>query len=292
MENSIVKSLRIIGVSIAAFGFNSCANIGWGSNNEPHSLSAENSIALDKVLSGAQRIDSARDKFRHPKETLAFFGIKPNDKVLEIWPGQGWYTSILAPYLKNGGEYYAALGYSANPSEQTLKGRENFKKKFADTEVFGNLKYAFFGAGSPEIVAPNSLDKVLTFRNVHNWMGGGFADKAFTDFYAILKPGGYLGIVEHRANADKPQDPKAASGYVREDTVIELATKAGFKLVAKSEINANPKDTKDHPFGVWTLPPVLSTASQGQAPNPQFDSSKYKEIGESDRMTLLFIKPK
>lgn len=269
----------------------SCANTKLPENNL--TTKSANTNVLESVLLGAQRIDANRDIYRHPKETIEFFGIKPTDKVLEIWPGQGWYTSILAPYLKSGnGEYVAALTYSPKPSEQALKNIENFKNKFANSpDVYGKVNIIYFGNGSPQLLQNNSVDKVLTFRNVHNWMGAGFADKAFTDFYAVLKPGGYLGVVEHRANSNLAQDPKAADGYVREDIVIEMATKAGFKLIAKSEINANPKDTKDHPFGVWTLPPVLRTSKTGQAPNPQFDSNKYKEIGESDRMTLLFVKP-
>lgn len=286
-----IEIKRFMGSAFLALALTSCAS-GEKGMKSAELMPAELS-ALDNVLKGSQRIDAHRDIFRHPKETLAFFKIKPNDKVLEIWPGQGWYTTILAPYLKTGGgEYSAALSYNANPSEQLLKSYDAYKGKFANSpEVFGKVSIAYFGNGSPSIAQPNSFDKVLTFRNVHNWMGAGFADKAFADFYSVLKPGGYLGIVEHRASANNPQDPKAADGYVREDIVIEMATKAGFKLVGKSEINANPKDTKDHPFGVWTLPPVLRTSKFGQPANAEFDSSKYKAIGESDRMTLLFVKP-
>lgn len=249
--------------------------------------------ALNDAINSSLRIDAHRDVFRHPKETLGFFGVKPSDKVIEIWPSGGWYTSIIAPYLKTGGgEYIGALAYSPAPSERLVQSINNYKAKFADKpDVYGKVSVTYFGNGSPELAPPSSIDKVLSFRNVHNWMGGGFEDKAFADFYAVLKPGGYLGIVEHRAKTDKPQDPKGSSGYVREDYVIALAQKAGFQLVGKSEINANPKDNTDHPFGVWTLPPVSQTAPRGQPANPAFDTAKYKEIGESDRMTILFKKP-
>lgn len=286
---SVFKKLLLGSLGFLVLG--SCA-----SNSDKTNLNVVdlNSSDLIAAISGAQRIDAHRDIYRHPKETLGFFEIKPSDKVLEIWPGQGWYSTIIAPYLKNGnGEYIAALTHSENPSEQTLKNIQNFKDKFTNnTAIYGNVNITYFGAKSPELSVPNSVDKVLTFRNIHNWMGAGFAEKAFKDFYWVLKPGGVLGVVEHRANNDKPQDLKAADGYVREDYVIELATKAGFKLVSSSSVNNNPKDTKDHPFGVWTLPPNLRTSKFGQPANPDFDSSKYKEIGESDRMTLKFVKPK
>lgn len=253
----------------------------------------ENQRVLAAAIASHLRVMPERDVYRHPLDTLLFFGVKPTDKVIEIWPSSGWYTSIIAPYLKSGGgEYIAALSYSANPSANLLRSIETYKDKFVnEPESYGKVSLTYFGNGSGALGAPNSVDKVLSFRNVHNWMGAGFQDKAFADFYAVLKPGGYLGIVEHREKADRPQDPKGSSGYVREDVVIAMAQKAGFQMVGKSEINANPKDTADHPFGVWTLPPVSRTAPGGQPANPNFDGAKYKEIGESDRMTILFRKP-
>ena len=299
-KNRIVQ-FALIGFSFSfgALLLSGCANdspikvVETAANPQDVAQAQADERTLSAAIASNLRIDAGRDVFRHPKDTLLFFGVKPSDKVIEIWPSSGWYTTIIAPYLKSGGgEYIAALPFSANPSENQLRTRATYKTNFADKpESFGKVEIALFGNGSGPIAPANSIDKVLSFRNVHNWMGIGFADKAFADFYAALKPGGYLGIVEHRANANITQDPKAANGYVREDTVIEMAQKAGFVLVGKSQINANPKDTKDHPFGVWTLPPVSRSAPQGQPANPSFDSSKYKEIGESDRMTILFRKP-
>lgn len=226
--------------------------------------------------------NTPRDIYRHPVETLKFLGLKPNMTVVEIWPGTGWYAEILAPYLSNQGKYVAAIV----PPEKN----EYFKKAY-DTlngwaQSHPNVKVNYASFTPPDItnfVAPESADMVLTFRNVHNWTGNDSADKAFAAFYAALKPGGVLGVVEHRQNEKNTSDPKGKSGYVKESEVIRLATKAGFKLDAKSEINANPKDTKDYAQGVWTLPPTLALKDQ--------DRAKYLAIGESDRMTLRFVKP-
>lgn len=257
-------------------------------------LSDEDKAKLLSSLSTPYRIDKARDKYRHPFETLEFFGIKPGDKVVEIWPGQGWYSSILAPYLKNNnGQLIAAHFDTSTTNSPLVKSMvDDFAKKFANSpETYGDVKIVPFGPRSKDLVEPNSVDAIVTFRNIHNWMNQGWADKAFDDFYKALKPGGLLGIEEHRADEDSPQDPLAADGYVREDYVIDMAKDAGFVLVGKSQINSNPKDTKDYPFGVWTLPPVGRTAPLGKPDNPDFDTSKYMAIGESDRMTLLFAKP-
>lgn len=289
----------IFGIAFAALPLASCANDSpirvteTAADPQAVARSQADQRALTAAVSSSFRVDAHRDAFRHPLDTLLFFGVKPSDKVVEIWPSAGWYTTIIAPYLHSGhGEYIAALPYAATPSEGQLRARATFKTNFVDKpEIFGTVNITYFGAASPALAPSASVDKILSFRNVHNWMGIGFADKAFADFYAALKPGGYLGIVEHRAKTDNAQDQRAVSGYVREDYVIELAQKAGFVLVAKSEINANPRDTADHPFGVWTLPPILRTAPQGQPANSAFDNAKYREIGESDRMTILFRKP-
>ena len=257
-------------------------------------LSEEDKAKLLSSLNTPYRIDKARDKYRHPLETLEFFGIKPGDKVVEIWPGQGWYSSILAPYLKNNnGQLIAAHFDTSTTNSPLVKSMvDDFAKKFANSpETYGDVKIVPFGPRSKDLVEPNSVDAIVTFRNIHNWMSQGWADKAFDDFYKALKPGGLLGIEEHRADEDSPQDPLAADGYVREDYVIDMAKDAGFVLVGKSQINSNSKDTKDYPFGVWTLPPVGRTAPLGKPDNPDFDKTKYTAIGESDRMTLLFAKP-
>ena len=233
--------------------------------------------ALKAVIAGSQRSDAdkARDQYRHPLETLTWFGIKDDLVVVEIWPGSGWYTAILAPFLKNRGLYYAATFENAQPLKDNLAANSELYNKVALTELVPPAK--------TNIAPEGSADMVLTFRNVHNWMGRGWAEEVFTAMYRALKPGGILGVVEHRGHPAVPQDPKAASGYVNEDYVIKLAEGAGFQLLGRTEINANPKDTRDYPQGVWTLPPVLRLK--------EVDREKYLAIGESDRMTLKFVKP-
>jgi predicted methyltransferase len=213
-----------------------------------------------------------------------FFGIEKDMRVVEIAPGGGWYMEILAPLLRDQGTYVAATYDPDSESERERAAFESrhLKKVQANPEIYDKVVTGIWSGEKTDLGAPGSADMVLTFRNVHNWMGGGYADQAFASFYEVLKPGGILGVVEHRGDSSKPQDPKAGSGYVTQDAVIEMAKKAGFELVAQSEINANPKDDKDHPSGVWTLPPVLATKDK--------DGDKYVEIGESDRMTLKFVK--
>ena len=246
---------------------------------------------LDAAISGSNRTqdDRDRDQWRHPKETLQFFGVEPSMTVVEAWPGGGWYATIIAPYLKSGeGTYYAAHVDPA-ASERAAAAVERFRSEFTDASVYGEIKITALGAG--EIAPENSADVVLTFRNVHNWMSSGVAEANFQAFYRALKPGGVLGVVEHRAD-EKADEEDGSSGYVKESTVKALAESAGFEFADSSEVNANPNDSKDHPFGVWTLPPVRrSSASPGQE-DPNFDRAKYDAIGESDRMTLKFIKPR
>ncbi len=252
-----------------------------------HEQKGSPSAALQTLIAGSHRSDAdkARDQYRHPAETLSFFGVTDNMTVVEIWPGGGWYTDILAPFLKERGTYYAA---GVDPESVSEVGRatvQKYKEKLAaNPDLFGKIKQTVLAPPTKTDIAPEgSADMVLTFRNVHNWMARDQATTAFQAMYKALKPGGVLGVVEHRAKTDVPQDPKAASGYVREDEVIKMAEQAGFKLVDRSEINANPKDTKDYPQGVWTLPPVLRLK--------EVDKEKYVAIGESDRMTLKFMKP-
>jgi predicted methyltransferase len=240
--------------------------------------------------------DKARDQYRHPKESLEFWGLAPDLTVLEIWPGGGWWSDILAPYAhKTGGRYYATAADLANPelSEGARKNRAEFEARFAaKPEVYGQVNFVNFGMKSAPL-PENTFDLILLARSFHNIMEDGVTDRFLKDFYGALKPGGIFAIEQHRANPGE-QDPKAASGYVTEAYVIEQVQKAGFELVEKSEINANAKDTKDHPFGVWTLPPSKRTRpySEGaDAHDPNFDRGKYDAIGESDRMTLKFRKP-
>jgi predicted methyltransferase len=233
--------------------------------------------ALAKAVADSKRSPGmvARDKYRHPQEVLEFAGIKPTLTVVEVSPGGGYWTEILGPYLKDKGTYYTATSSRA---------MENWTKKVADNKAhWGEIKITQFGPGTLEIAPAGSADLVITSRNVHNWMGAGFADEAFAAFYKALKPGGILSVEEHRASDKEPQDPKAANGYVREDHTIALAEKAGFKLVSRSEVLANPKDTKDWPKGVWTLPPTLQMG--------ETDREKYVAIGEADNFLLKFQKP-
>lgn len=251
---------------------------------------------LQAAVSGAQRAPEnvARDGARHPVESLTFWGLKPKQTVIEVVPGGGYWTEILAPYAKaTGGTYVAGVTDLDNPkvTEGGRKGRADFEAKYSDTAKFGAIKYVGFGPVSPPLGAPGSADLVITSRNVHNFMyQEGMLDKAFKDFHAVLKKGGVLAVEEHRADP-RPEAPGVRDGYVAVASVVAAAEKAGFKLTGSSEANANPKDTKDHPFGVWTLPPVRRTAPAGKPADPNFDRSKYDAIGESDRMTLRFVKP-
>lgn len=248
---------------------------------------------LDVILASEHRTpdERARDMWRHPKETLLFFEVTPASTVVEISPGGGWYTNVIAPYLAaGGGVYYAAL-FDPALSERAAQAVNSFKAKFqGDQALYGDVRISVIGSEAG--VAPaGAADVVLTFRNVHNWTSNGSAEANFKAFYNALKPGGVLGVVEHRANEDADEG-KGETGYVKESTVKALALGAGFEFDSGSEINANPADTKDHPFGVWTLPPVRrSTEAAGAAPAPDFDRAKYDAIGESDRMTLKFRKP-
>jgi len=251
--------------------------------------SAEQSPAQDErlkdVIAGDHRSadNAARDTYRHPYETLTFFGIRPDMTVVEIYPGRGWYTEILAPYLKENGTLYAAEAPSDPSYEALQRSLEAFDKKLKDApELYGEVKRTTVTTDG-DIAPAASSDLIVTFRNTHSFMRAGIEDASFAAMYKALKPGGVLGVVQHRGDPKVTQDPKAASGYVNEDYVIALAKKAGFELAGKSEINANPKDTKDYPKGVWTLPPSFRLGDE--------DRDKYAAIGESDRMTLKFVKP-
>jgi len=242
---------------------------------------------LRALIGGPQRSakNVGRDQYRHPFEVLNFFGVTPDATIVEIDPGgAGYWTEILAPYLKDAGRYVAANGPKDSPSEEVQRGNAAFAAKIAaDPANYAKVEVSEFEPGRRDPIEPGQADFVLTFRNIHNWMADGTADAAFRAFYKVLKPGGVLGVEEHRGRADEPQDPKAKSGYVREDYAIGLAKSVGFKLVGGSEINANPKDTKDYPAGVWTLPPTFRLKDQ--------DRDKYAAIGESDRFVLKFVKP-
>lgn len=243
--------------------------------------------ALDNILADPHRpaADRARDRYRHPKDTLLFFGIRPEMSVLEVWPEPGWYTDVIAPLVRDRGKYYGAV-MQADPASQYVRARlEAYRNKLAsDPTLYGNASIVTFPANGGDVVPPGSVDMVVTFRNLHNWMARGTAPQVFATIFKALKPGGVLGVTDHRGNPAVLQDPKAKSGYVNEEYAIQLIEAQGFKLVGSSEVNANPKDTKDYEQGVWTLPPTYRLGDQ--------DREKYAAIGESDRFTLKFEKPK
>ncbi len=251
---------------------------------------------LEAAVAGPWRTaaDKRRDVWRHPAETLSFFDVKPGATVVELWPGSGWYTQILAPFLAaTGGKLYAAqLQTPSADDPASAQVVDDFRARFtARPALYGKPEITRFGPTSGPLCPTGTADVVLFMRNFHNWMGAGLAEKVLKDAHAALKPGGVLGVEEHRAPDSGALDPLAATGYVQQRYLVQMAQEAGFKLQASSEINANPKDDHDHPFGVWTLPPTRRSSPRGQAPNPKFDQRPYDAIGESDRMTLRFRKP-
>ncbi|MBX3480897.1 MAG: class I SAM-dependent methyltransferase [Caulobacter sp.] len=256
---------------------------------------AEDAV-LRTVLAGPQRAAShaARDDQRHPYESLVFWGLRPGLSVIELSPGSGYWTEILAPYARmTGGAFGVGVADLTDPavSDRARKGRAAFEAKYADKAFFGDIRYLDFGVRSGPLGPPGSVDLVLTARNIHNWLRPeGLLDKVMADVFAVLKPGGVLAVEEHRSDP-LPQEPGAASGYMSTDFVIAAAARAGFRLDARSEINANPRDNKTHPYGVWTLRPVRQGPAPGETPPKGYDRAAYDAIGESDRMTLRFVKP-
>lgn len=251
--------------------------------------------ALADALAGAWRpaAEVARDKYRHPLESLTFWGLRPGTVVVDLQPGSGYWTQILAPYERmTGGRYIAGVTDLANPkvTEGGRKSREAFAAKFADEKIYGKVELANFGLVSAPFAPAGTVDIVLTSRELHNWAPAGKLDKIMGDAFAALKPGGVFAVEDHRAD-NRPEADKWKDGYIATATVVAAAKKAGFVLDAASEINANPKDTKDHPFGVWTLPPTRQSTESGRDEDPKFDHARYDAIGESDRMTLRFRKP-
>ncbi len=256
-----------------------------------HELDAASSAALDRAIDGKHRSaeNKARDRFRHPKETLAFFGFRSDMTVVEIWPGGGWYSEILAPALKEHGKLYAAQ-YSVNPpfSYQRRYFGAFLTKTGESPEVYRDVTITAFDFPYELDIAPSgTADLVVTFRNAHNWVSRGYpgvaAQLAFRAMFDALKPGGVLGIVDHRWPDADSEDPVSEDGYVSEERLIALAEEAGFEFAGRTDINRNPKDTHEHPQGVWTLPPTLALGEE--------DREKYLAIGESDRLTIRFRKP-
>ena len=244
-------------------------------------------LSFNEIVKLNHRTDEnkARDKYRYPVQTLEFFEIKPNHTVVEINPSSGWYTEVIGPYLKNEGTLYLAIFDKKSKKSYAKKYNKKIKKIVNDSNFYGNVKFTVIddSAKMGPVAPKNSADRVVTFRNIHGWIKNGKDKEAFKAFYEALKPGGILGVVQHRLPKKMKQDKKAKTGYVHESYVIKLAEEVGFKLAEKSEINANPKDTAKHKNGVWTLPPALRVGDSMKA--------KYQKIGESDRMTLKFKKP-
>ena len=258
------------------------------SSNPSYSNDAQNKEMLERSLQGSHRSEAnrLRDKYRHPVETLTFFGVKPNSNVVEITPGRGWYSEILAPLLRSNGVFTAVI-YDADLTDNAYLKKLNglYKTKLSDSpETYSNVQLEEINHKSPVFDLDSSADFVLTFRNVHNWAKSGTIDEMFRSFYKSLKTGGVLGVVEHRARAGTPLSQQIKSGYMTEQFVIKTAEKAGFVFSAGSNINNNSLDSKDHKNGVWTLLPVQRGLSDKE-------KSIYAKIGESDRMTLKFVKP-
>lgn len=261
-------------VAIAAMGFSAQSM-------------ADDRDMLESLIAADHRSDSniARNEYRHPVETLEFFGLESGMTVVEILPGGGWYTEILAPFLKSNGQYYAAHFSPNGTLSYQPPALMRFQSKLAEhPDVYGEATIThLYPPYATYIAPPGSADLALTFRNVHNWIMAGTQHEHFETFYKAVKPGGVLGVVEHRAPEGSSMEFMSTSGYVTQDYVIELAEEAGFEFVESAEINANPSDTKDYGRGVWTLPPTLQLGDQ--------DREDYLAIGESDRMTLKFRKP-
>ena len=256
-------------------------------------VTATAALATDLTLEQAVKAPNrspdfvARDRARHPVEELRFFGVEPTSSVIEIWPGGGYWTEILAPYLHDRGRLTLAVDVpNGEPEGQNFALGPKFAGRLdANPAAYGRIEYAFFGQKHVDLASPGSADIVLTFRNLHNWINPSMAIDVQTMLRSIhraLKPGGVLGIEDHRGNPGSPQDPQARSGYLRQDYAIALVEKAWFRFVGSSEIDANPRDTADHPRGVWTLPPSYALGD--------VDRARYAAIGEADNFVLKFVK--
>lgn len=273
------RSSHLLAILLTSIAFSISGNV---SANED-----DIGVLLDDVIDGPHRSEDnrARDSYRHPKETLLFFGLRAEMTAVEIAPASGWYTEIIAPAIKQKGKFIGAVPTLAPDAPETFKRRDvAYKNMLAnDPILYGSANTVTYDPKAPVFTTPMSADIVMTFRNVHNWAKAGTSDAMFKAFYETLKPGGILGVVEHRAKPGTSFQKQIDSGYMTETYVIETAQRAGFRLVAKSEINRNPLDTTEHPGGVWTLPPSLRGVKD-------MDKQSYLTIGESDRMTLKFSK--
>lgn len=279
MPRSLSKPLLAAALALAALGATGCTFAPAASAQAP----AHASLAALAAAPHRSPGNVARDRARHPVEVLEFFGVQPDSTVIEILPGSaGYFMEILAPYLRERGLYVAASRDASAPERYLADHRRLLARLAAEPALYGKVRVTQFAADRHEIAPAGSADFVLTFRNLHNWIDRGEVDGALRAFHRALKPGGVLGVVDHRGRDDLPQAAQAHTGYVRQDYAIALIERAGFRLVAASEINANPRDTKDYAEGVWTLPPSYRLGDR--------DRARYDAIGESDRFTLKFVK--
>jgi len=276
--------MRLFFLSFLSVFLFACDNSGSSGGSDS---AASDGLTLEQAIGGAHRSEEekARDQYRHPKETLRFFGLEPESTVVELWPGGGWYTKIIAPTVRGKGKYYAAHVDPASKVEMLRKSAERYRGLLESSpELYDEVEMTVLLPPDELVIAPpGSVDLVVSFRSIHNWMAFGMQDDVMKAVYDALKPGGVFGVVEHRGDGRNPQDPKAKTGYVTVGAMIDMAEKAGLVLESSSDINTNPADTKDYPDGVWTLPPRLKLGEQ--------DKDKYLAIGESDRFTLRFVKP-
>lgn len=287
---------KLLAVLVAAVALASCAGATSQTSAAPSAPRVD--AALQSVVAGDWRSpeERARDRYRHPADSLSFWGLAPGMTIVEIEPGGGsWWTPILAPYAqRTGGRYIAGWIDLGNPnaSDRARAARTAFLTEYADASIYGGVTAVDFGMHSGLAVPDGEADFILVARAFHNWSRqDGMTDRYMAEFFRALSPGGVLAVEQHRAPAASDVTITAPNGYVPESYVIAAAERAGFQLAARSEINANPADDRDHPFGVWTLPPVRRSAPAGQPADPAFDHTPYDAIGESDRMTLRFVKP-
>lgn len=274
----------LVTVTASLFMLAACSDSGAPAETASDTMTLEQAVNENPTRSTG---NLQRDVYRNPLETLRFFDVQPDMTVVEVWPGSGWYTEILAPYLKENGKLYAAHFAQSETRDYYINSRKQFAERVANDPAFSAVVMTEFAPNADtQIAPPGSADRVLTFRNLHNWyMNGGQSgvQAAFESFYTALKPGGILGVVDHRLPEDRPDTHMDSSGYMKESVAIEAAKAAGFVFVDSSDVNSNPLDTADYPRGVWTLPPTLGLGEE--------DLQRYMDIGESDRFTLKFKKP-
>ncbi|WP_394241997.1 class I SAM-dependent methyltransferase [Halopseudomonas laoshanensis] len=279
----------LIGIACLATACAAHAQVAPDSETAPPVLEYEEQEVIRQAVASSSRTISSimRDAHRNPAQTLSFFALAPDQTVVEIWPGAGWYTEILAPLLREDGKLIAAHFDPEGGPDYFAKSRSDYERKLQNrANVYDRVEMATLNYDPEQpIAAANSADRVVTFRNVHNWLADGMDETkvVFAKMYAVLKPGGMLGLVEHRARPGTSLEEMVKTGYVDEPLIVDLAVEAGFELVSRSPVNQNPQDLADHPHGVWSLPPTLRGGTE--------DRARYMGIGESDRMTLLFVKP-